>query len=104
MSLFDGIRPVWSYGSCGHAVLGHCVACASRYESPPSTEMFQMERCTPVPCGPDECTVPFGLTIMFGSPYAWIGSTMRGTPNVGVGVLDAGDGAAVSVTPTAAAA
>src|SRR5436305_14605636 len=57
-------------------------AFTTRHDSPLSFDTFQIDRCTPVPCGPDTSTSPLGDTLMSGSPYAWIGSTMRGTPHV----------------------
>src|SRR3954454_16941997 len=60
-------------------------SCTSRHESPLSTEMFQTDRWVPVPAGPETSTSPgrsvfAGPTLMSGSPYMWIGSTIRGTP------------------------
>src|SRR5690242_10896318 len=43
-----------------------------------------MLRCVPVPCGPVAWTAPErGFTSRLGSPYTWIGSTIRGTPKLG---------------------
>src|SRR5437870_5186793 len=63
--------------------------CTTRHESPLSTERFQIERCPPVPCGPDTWTSPVGPILMSGSPYRWMGSTIRGTPKVIPPPLDA---------------
>src|SRR5690348_16950175 len=42
-----------------------------------------MLRWVPVPCGPVAWTAPvLGFTSRFGSPYTWIGSTIRGTPKL----------------------
>ena len=59
--------------TCGASVQAGMIvengtAFTTRHESPLSLEMFQIERCTPVPCGPDTCTSPLGPTLMSGSP------------------------------------
>ncbi len=62
-----------------------------------------MLRCVPVPCGPVAWIAPvFGFTSRFGSPYTWIGSTMRGTPNDGPVAVAACVGA-VRAAPAASA-